>query len=568
MKVWECIVCGWLYDESKGWTEDGIAPGTRWEDVPADWLCPDCGVGKEDFEMVEVAAASPSPESASSAEPTPVATPEAASEPTPASKPVAAEFKVWECIVCGLLYDEGKGWPEDGIAPGTRWEDVPADWLCPDCGVGKEDFEMVEVASSVAPDSIPAPVATSSASGENATAGERKTIELQDDGKAPVVIIGTGLAGYNLAREFRKLDKETPLLLITSDDGRSYSKPMLSTGFTKNTTADDLAQADAGKMAKQLQASVWTFTEVTGIDTEQQVISVGASISVHYKSLVLAWGADVIRPPMTGSGLDKVYSVNDLLDYDHFRTSLKKADAKKVFIIGAGLIGSEFANDLLNGGFKVEAVDPLAHNLATLLPEQAGLAVQHALEVQGAKFHFGTVAETIDNNAEGNGVVVTLANGTVVEADVVVSAVGVRPRIALAEQSGIAVNRGIIANRHMQTNAKNVYTLGDCAEVEGHVLYYVAPLMAGARALAKTLSGTPTEVAYPAMPVTIKTPACPIVVSPPARDAVGEWDINADGHDVVAQFKDAAGNLLGFALTGKGTSEKLALQKQLPAILR
>lgn len=564
MKVWECIVCGWLYDESKGWPEDGIAPGTSWEDVPADWLCPDCGVGKEDFEMVEVAASA-----APVAEATPVAeaiAPEVPVEPAPApvvpavaASEASARFTVWECIVCGWLYDEAKGWPEDGIAPGTRWEDVPADWLCPDCGVGKEDFEMVEAPSSVA--------ASSAAAQAPSVASATIAVEIQDDGNAPVVIIGTGLAGYNLAREFRKLDKETPLLLITSDDGRSYSKPMLSTGFTKDTTADDLAQADAGKMAKQLKASVWTFTQVTAINTAQQTLSVGSSITIHYKSLVLAWGADVIKPPMSGNALDKVYSINDLLDYDHFRASLKKADAKKVFIIGAGLIGSEFANDLLNGGFEVEAVDPLAHNLATLLPEQAGRAVQKALEDQGAKFHFGTVAESVDNNAAGDGVTVKLANGTVVEADVVVSAVGVRPRIQLAEQSGIAVNRGIIANRLMQTNAANVYTVGDCAEVEGHVLYYVAPLMAGARALAKTLTGTPTEVAYPAMPVTIKTPACPIVVSPPARDAQGEWDITADGNNVVAQFKDAAGNLLGFALTGQGTSEKLALQKQLPAIL-
>ena len=55
------------------------------------------------------------------------------------------EFKKWECIVCGLIFDEEQGWPDDGIEPGTRWEDVPSDWLCPDCGVGKEDFEMVEI---------------------------------------------------------------------------------------------------------------------------------------------------------------------------------------------------------------------------------------------------------------------------------------------------------------------------------------------------------------------------------------------------------------------------------------
>lgn len=54
-------------------------------------------------------------------------------------------LKKWQCVVCGFIYDEAEGWPEDGIEPGTRWEDVPEDWTCPDCGVGKEDFEMVEI---------------------------------------------------------------------------------------------------------------------------------------------------------------------------------------------------------------------------------------------------------------------------------------------------------------------------------------------------------------------------------------------------------------------------------------
>ena len=454
-------------------------------------------------------------------------------------------MKVWECLVCGWLYDEAKGWPEDGIAPGTRWEDVPDDWLCPECGVGKDDFEMVEVAA------------------------EQQPVAKQAD-DLPVVIIGTGLAGYNLAREFRKRDKQTPLLFITADDGRCYSKPLLSTGFTRQAAADDLAMADAGQMAEQLQASIWTFTEVTAINTVAQTLSVNTSKSVAYKALVLACGADVIEPPLSGNALDKVYAINDLLDYAQFRTALKNAEAKKVFIIGAGLIGSEFSNDLLNGGFQVEAVDPLAYNLASLLPEPAGRAVQQALEAQGAKFHFGTVAESVNAQPSGKGVVVSLANGIEVKADLVISAIGVRPRIKLAQQSEIAVNRGIKANRLMATSAANVYTLGDCAEVEGHVLYYVAPLMAAARALAQTLTGTPTEVAYPAMPITIKTPACPVVVAPPAQQAEGRWEIQVDSTDnksVIAQFKDANGQLLGFALTGQSSNEKQVLQKQLPAVL-
>ena len=109
--------------------------------------------------------------------------------------------------------------------------------------------------------------------------------------------------------------------------------------------------------------------------------------------------------------------------------------------------------------------------------------------------------------------------------------------------------------------------MGDCAEVCGHVLVYVAPLMAAARALGKTLAGEPTEVSYAAMPVTIKTPACPVVVAPPAQGAEGEWSIEQNGNDVKATFRDSGGNLLGFALTGEATKEKLALQKELPAIL-
>lgn len=62
----------------------------------------------------------------------------------PSTASAAAPFKTWKCNVCGLVYDEAEGWPEDGIAPGTRWEDVPTGWCCPECGARKEDFEMIE----------------------------------------------------------------------------------------------------------------------------------------------------------------------------------------------------------------------------------------------------------------------------------------------------------------------------------------------------------------------------------------------------------------------------------------
>ena len=128
---------------------------------------------------------------------------------------------------------------------------------------------------------------------------------------APVVIIGTGLAGYNLAREFRKLDSETPLLLITADDGRSYSKPMLSTGFGKNKDADGLSMAEPGAMAEQLKAEVRTHTRISGIDAGHKRLWIGEE-AVAYRDLILAWGAETVRVPIEGDGADWVFPINDL----------------------------------------------------------------------------------------------------------------------------------------------------------------------------------------------------------------------------------------------------------------
>ena len=454
----------------------------------------------------------------------------------------------WECIVCGLIYDEKEGWPEDGIAPGTKWDDVPDDWTCPDCGVGKEDFELI-------PGSDEGDAAEESS--ESAAPG--------DVNARSVLVIGSGLAGYGLVRELRRKDEAVSITVLTSDGGEGYSKPMISTGYTKDLNADKLAAQSAEELAEQLNVTVRTRTRVASIDTQSQVVHLEGGEALPYSELVLALGAELIRPPIGGDAAEDVLGVNDLDDYRRFQDLLAAKGAKKVAIIGAGLIGCEFTNDLLNGGFTVEAVDPMGWCLPTLLPEQSGRAVQAALEEKGATFHFGPLATEV--NRAGEGYAVTLNNGETIEADAVLCAVGVRPRTTLASDAGIEVNRGIVTDRQLRTNAPNVYAMGDCAEVAGHVLVYVAPLMAAARALAATLAGEVTDVIYPAMPVAIKTPACPVVVSPPAKDAEGEWHFEGDAPDIKALFRSGAGELLGFALTGQAVKERMALAKELPAIL-
>lgn len=379
---------------------------------------------------------------------------------------------------------------------------------------------------------------------------------------APVVIVGTGLAGYNLAREFRKLDGETPLLLITADNGRSYSKPMLSTGFGKNKEADGLSMAEPGAMADQLKAEVRTHTRISGIDPGHKRLWIGEE-AVYYRDLILAWGAETIRVPVEGDASDLVFPINDLEDYARFRAAA--AGKRRVLILGAGLIGCEFANDLILGGYEVDLVAPCEQVMPTLLPPAAAAAVRAGLESLGARFHLGPLMTRLQRTADG--LEAHLSDGQVIQCDVVVSAIGLRPRVDLAAAAGLQIGRGIIVNRELKTSHANIYALGDCAEVDGLNLLYVMPLMSCARALAQTLAGTPTAVKYGPMPITVKTPVCPLVVSPPPRGIEAIWSVEGQGADIKALCHDPAGNLLGYALTGAAVMEKLALNKALPALL-
>ncbi|MHB0765896.1 NAD(P)/FAD-dependent oxidoreductase [Stutzerimonas sp. NM35] len=379
---------------------------------------------------------------------------------------------------------------------------------------------------------------------------------------APLVIIGTGLAGYNLAREFRKHDSETPLLLVTADDGRSYSKPMLSTGFAMNKDADSLGMLDAGQMAIQLNAEIRTHTRITRLDPANRRVWVGNE-SVSYRDLVLAWGAQPIHVPLAGDAADRVFAINDLLDYGRFREAAK--GRRRVLILGAGLIGCELANDLLQGSYEVDLVAPGEQVMPALLPAKVAAAVQGGLESLGARFHFGAVVEGLEHKADG--LQAQLSDGQPLPCDLLISAVGLRPRTELAAAAGLETGRGIVVDRFLQTSARHVYALGDCAEVGGLNLLYVMPLMSGVRALARTLAGTATSVSYGPMPITVKTPVCPLVVSPPAPGSEGGWTIEGEGSDITALFKTPDGRLLGYALTGAAVQQRLALNRQLPPVL-
>lgn len=378
----------------------------------------------------------------------------------------------------------------------------------------------------------------------------------------PVIIIGTGLAGYGAAREFRKHDRETPLVLVTRDDGSSYYKPDLSEALTKGNAPNDLVKKSAGAMSEELDAEIRTFAEAGDIDPEARTVAVNGEV-LAYRDLVLANGARPISLPLAGDAGDRIFKVNNLQDYEAFRRGLE--DGVRVAILGAGLIGCEFANDLANAGHGVDVIDPIDWPLQRFLPEAPGRALQHALADLGVDWHLGATVEGAQS-VDG-GIELALSHGRDLRADVVLSAVGLRPDTGLAERAGLQVERGVVVDRELTTSAPHIHALGDVAEVAGHVLPFVMPLMNAARALGKTLAGEPTAVRYPVMPVIVKTPACPVIVYPP-RATDGEWQVSGDAPDLEARYLDAEGQLNGFALTGAATGKRRDYIREAPPVLR
>lgn len=387
---------------------------------------------------------------------------------------------------------------------------------------------------------------------------------------SPLIVIGAGLAGWTAVRELRKRDADTPIVMFTADGGDFYAKPSLSNAFAQQKAPAQLVTTPAARMAQTLGVRLQPHTAVLGIDTATRQVCTAAG-RLDYRALVLALGAQPIRVPLLGNAAGRVLSVNSLDDFAAFHARLPPQ--ARVLVMGAGLIGCEFANDLAGAGYRVRVVDPADRPLAALLPPAASLQLRDALGALGVQWSWGTTVRQVD--AAGEALRVTFSDGSAAEADVVLSAVGLRAHTTLALEAGIACDRGIVVDTLLQTSAADVYALGDCAQyasagagtlpghaAPGRTLPYVMPIMNAARALATTLTGTPTTLAFPLMPVAVKTPALPLVIAPPAPGTPGEWTEAEPG---LWQFLDLAHTPRGFVLAGAQTARRIEQAQHIAA---
>lgn len=354
-----------------------------------------------------------------------------------------------------------------------------------------------------------------------------------------IIIIGAGLAGQLVLRELRAQGYKDEVLLFSEHHAHFYLKPSLSAVKTQRKSPGDLIMMDQDQVAKEFDCQVYPYTKITSINKETKEIHVNEAI-YSYDYLVLATGAKPIEPSWLKPSKN-VMRVNHLEEYEEFFSRVK--DSAEIAIVGGGLIGVEFAHDIAPHVNKVTLIEKADTLMETMLPKAFGDALQSALEARGVSVRCGETVERIVDDGEG----VTIQMGESVVADCVLGAIGIKPNVQLAFETGLDVGLGVKVNIHGQTSDPAIYALGDCAEVMGIVKCYVAPLKVCASVIASNLIGNEQAIKYEPMPVMLKTPSYPVCFC--YESMPNHWEVNVtdDGIEALA-YQDK--RLVGFALSG------------------
>jgi rubredoxin-NAD+ reductase len=411
------------------------------------------------------------------------------------------------------------------------------------CGLSKSDLRLL-------PEAPVASAKPKAAIGKSAGSKNRGSEDT-------IVIVGAGIAGWSVAEAIRQQDADTPLLLVTACPGISYPKPALSTAFAHGKSADDLAEQDAASKAAELNMDVRTETRVIKIDSNKKRLTT-AKGGIQYGKLILALGAHQRELPIAGDAADSVLRVNDLMAYKKLRARLEDG-VQHVTILGAGLIGCEFAEDLTTAGYQVSVVDPTDYPIASLLPADTARELRMRLQEKGVQWHFHSTVDSIEHSGQHQRAI--LSNGEAIETDLVLSAAGLIANTQLAEKAGLAVDKGIMTDRYMHTSMDDIYAIGDCAAVEGQVFAYIEPIRRQAETIAADLRGEDKAFAIHPPLIRVKTPSMPLTICPPA---------NGNGAEATVQ-SNAAGRLdylsgdrvVGFVLSGQLANSGANLYREL-----
>lgn len=311
--------------------------------------------------------------------------------------------------------------------------------------------------------------------------------------KKHLVLVGNGMAGVRCIEEILKLggNEEFEISIFGDEPHVNYNRIMLSAVLAGDTTVKDI-ELNSLEWYEENNISLYVNEKVTRVDKEKQVLYTDKGRETSYDHVILATGSNPFILPVPGADLKGVIAFRSIEDCETMIDAAKTY--KKAVVIGGGLLGLEAARGLLNLGMEVDVVHLPEYLMERQLDEVASGLLRKELEQQGMNFLMSKMTTEICGTDRVEKV--KFKDGTETEADLVVMAVGIKPNIAVAVESGIEVNRGIVVNDFLQTSAENIYAVGECAEHRNMVYGLVAPLWEQGKVLANHITGKHQEVGY------------------------------------------------------------------------
>ena len=270
-----------------------------------------------------------------------------------------------------------------------------------------------------------------------------------------VVIIGGGAAGNAAAEMLRREGYARPVTMLSAEDAGPYDRPNLSKDYLAGNAPEEWILLRPPEFYAEQGIELKLDTRAAAVDAKAREVRFADGSGLHYGALLLATGAVPARLNLPGSDLPHVHYLRTLADS---RALVAAATAaRRAVVIGASFIGLEVAASLRARGLEVHVVAPETHPMEKVLGREVGDLVRQVHEEHGVVLHLGTTPASFERSH------VRLQNGERLESDFVVVGVGVRPETALAERAGIAIDRGVLVDAMLQTNAPGIFAAGDIA---------------------------------------------------------------------------------------------------------
>ena len=298
--------------------------------------------------------------------------------------------------------------------------------------------------------------------------------------KEKLVLIGNGMAGVRTLEELLKINPDKyDVTVYGAEPHPNYNRIMLSPVLAGEKTIDDIV-LNSAEWYEQNNITLHTGDPVIRIDRVNSKVITESGEEAGYDRLLLATGSNPFIIPVPGADLEGVIGFRDIADVN---TMLESSKAhKNAVVIGGGLLGLEAANGLMKNGMNVTVVHLLDTLMERQLDKPAAALLKTSLVERGLNFLME--AQTASIEGEGRVSSVKFADGSEVEADLVVMAVGIRPNIALAQEADIYCDRGIVVNDTMQTYDPKIYAVGECVQHRNICYGLVAPLFDQAKVAA------------------------------------------------------------------------------------